>query len=353
MTDKNWLIRTQSKKILGPLSKQKVVEFVQNGTLTKEDEICSGNGYWFWVKEEDLLNKFLYGEEEQGFNPVAEAKTKVANSVTKLVRTSGIVDKLSQESTEDISDTPVIPASEEDKKVEANLNEDGEEILLPDNDDLDFPEPIDYSDTAVATPEPIAPAAPKVSLPNTDTQDSMSLKEASSALDLEDEEEIILPSSDDLDFPDIGSSDEGSNSKLSQIDQLVEEVELSHSNEEEDSLAAQAEEILKSEKKQPLPTAPDLDEEDKIEPMKAVEMPRPKKKKVASKKKSKGKKKRKNDYSFVYLAIAVLIVLLFFISKFYTKLVGKDLFSDIQFKTPTSVVYAQEFRTQDKKKRFF
>lgn len=82
-------------------------------------------------------------------------------------------------------------------------------------------------------------------------------------------------------------------------------------------------------------------------------MPRPKKKKVASKKKSKGKKKRKNDYSFVYLAIAVLIVLLFFISKFYTKLVGKDLFSDIQFKIPTSVVYAQEFRTQDKKKRFF
>lgn len=357
MTERNWLIRTESKKILGPLSKQKVVEFVQNGTLSGEDEICSGNGYWFWVKEEDLLNKFLYGDEEQTFNPVAEAKTKVANSVTKLVKTSGIVEKISKENGDEI---PATPLSSENPATDISTTiNDEEEILLPAEDDLDFPEPIDYSDTAVAAPSSEPNIVQEKPLADVANDESISLAEATSAMDIE-EEEVILPSSDDLDFPDIGGVSESTPaeevaqevSQVSQIDQFVEEVEKN----KEDELAAQAEEILKSEKKQP-PTAPDLDsiEDDNIEPMKAVEMPRPsKKKKSGAKKKSKAKKKkRKNDYSFVYIAIAVLIVLLFFISKFYSKLVGKELFSDIQFKTPTSLVYAQEFRSQDKKKRFF
>jgi hypothetical protein len=72
--EKNWLIRTRSNHILGPVSKEKVMELYQNGSIKPDDEICSGNGYWFFIRETDLVNRFLMGRESQGFNPISEAK---------------------------------------------------------------------------------------------------------------------------------------------------------------------------------------------------------------------------------------------------------------------------------------
>jgi hypothetical protein len=72
---KNWLIRTKNNHILGPVTKQKVLELFENGSIKEEDEICSGNGYWFYVREEDLLNKYLLGSTDQFFNPVTEANS--------------------------------------------------------------------------------------------------------------------------------------------------------------------------------------------------------------------------------------------------------------------------------------
>jgi len=72
--DKNWLIRTKSNHILGPVSKEKVIELYQNGSLKSGDEICSGNGYWFFIREEDMVARFLLGNEVQPFNPLSEAK---------------------------------------------------------------------------------------------------------------------------------------------------------------------------------------------------------------------------------------------------------------------------------------
>ncbi|HXH76363.1 MAG TPA: hypothetical protein VNJ08_15435 [Bacteriovoracaceae bacterium] len=72
--DKNWLIRTKSNHILGPVSKEKVQELYKNGSIKSDDEICSGNGYWFFLREEDIVAKHLLGDEPQGFNPVSEAK---------------------------------------------------------------------------------------------------------------------------------------------------------------------------------------------------------------------------------------------------------------------------------------
>jgi hypothetical protein len=71
---KNWLIRTKSNHILGPVSKEKVVELYQNGSIKPDDEICSGNGYWFFIRESELVDKFLLGTDVQGFNPISEAK---------------------------------------------------------------------------------------------------------------------------------------------------------------------------------------------------------------------------------------------------------------------------------------
>lgn len=71
---KNWLIRTKNNHILGPVSKNKLVDLYKNGSIKSDDEISSGNGYWFFVREKELVDRFLMGDEPQGFNPVQEAE---------------------------------------------------------------------------------------------------------------------------------------------------------------------------------------------------------------------------------------------------------------------------------------
>ncbi len=71
---KNWLIRTQSKQILGPVSREKIVELIDKKMLQDDDEICSGNGYWFYLKEVNLIDRYIVNQTPQHFNPVSEAK---------------------------------------------------------------------------------------------------------------------------------------------------------------------------------------------------------------------------------------------------------------------------------------
>lgn len=73
--DKNWLIRTKSCHILGPVSRDKVIELFKNGSIKPEDEICSGNGHWIWLRETDLVERYLLIAEKQSFNPISEAPT--------------------------------------------------------------------------------------------------------------------------------------------------------------------------------------------------------------------------------------------------------------------------------------
>ncbi len=61
---KDWLIRTKQNQILGPVTLEKIKELIEKGSLVDNDEICQGNGIWFWVKEKDLLNKYVYKIEE-------------------------------------------------------------------------------------------------------------------------------------------------------------------------------------------------------------------------------------------------------------------------------------------------
>lgn len=79
--EKNWLIRTKNNRILGPISKRKVLELIDNKSIKGDDEVCSGNGYWFFVKEDLLVDKYIRSNEVQGFNPVQEAQTVVANGL--------------------------------------------------------------------------------------------------------------------------------------------------------------------------------------------------------------------------------------------------------------------------------
>jgi hypothetical protein len=72
--ERQWLIRTKNNHILGPVSKEKIIELINNGSLKGEDEICSGNGYWIFVREQALIERFLTTTELQCFNPMSEAK---------------------------------------------------------------------------------------------------------------------------------------------------------------------------------------------------------------------------------------------------------------------------------------
>lgn len=86
--EKNWLIRTKSCHILGPVSREKVVELYQNGSIKPEDEICSGNGFWIWLREKDMVDRYLMGNEKQSFNPISEAPDvcgEIAQSTTPPV----------------------------------------------------------------------------------------------------------------------------------------------------------------------------------------------------------------------------------------------------------------------------
>ena len=75
---KDWLIRTRGKKILGPVSKNKIIELVRNRSLSRDDEICAGNGFWFLVSEREYLERHLFGDISQKFNPITEAPDTIS-----------------------------------------------------------------------------------------------------------------------------------------------------------------------------------------------------------------------------------------------------------------------------------
>ena len=51
---------------------------MQSSSLDPNDELASGNGYWFYLKENDLVGKYLYGDVPQSYNPISEAKSVLA-----------------------------------------------------------------------------------------------------------------------------------------------------------------------------------------------------------------------------------------------------------------------------------
>lgn len=120
---KNWLIRTKSNHILGPVSKEKIIELYQNGSIRPEDEVCSGNGYWFFMREKELVESYILGNKKQSFNPISEARDVLTaerqntDSVMEAQTENTLIGKL------DLSSLQA-PAVEEKKKV-------SEEVLKP------------------------------------------------------------------------------------------------------------------------------------------------------------------------------------------------------------------------------
>lgn len=116
--NKNWLIRTKNNHILGPLSKEKVRELYYSNSIKEEDEICSGNGYWFYIKEKSLVEKYLIGDQIQGYNIVSEADSVLT------------VDVPIDESVTEINDDIDLENSESEENS----------LVHPEDDDLEYPD---------------------------------------------------------------------------------------------------------------------------------------------------------------------------------------------------------------------
>lgn len=129
--EKNWLIRTKSNHILGPISKSKLTELLQSGSLKPEDEICSGNGFWMFIREKELLEKYVLADEPQPFNPVSEANSVLTSPVEMNFSEFRSAEELSLDNhiEEDTFDF------EETEKTSG-----ASEISLPDSSELSYPE---------------------------------------------------------------------------------------------------------------------------------------------------------------------------------------------------------------------
>ena len=137
------------------MAKSKVLEFLQKGALGLNDEVTSGNGYWFSLKEKDLIDKYLFGDVPQGYNPISESKSVLSK----------------RENPDKTMSLNATPANKTQVLKGGNLPSD----ILPGESDLEYPD-------ITMVHSHIAPIA----------------KINSAAL-----EEIKLPTSEDLEFPDI------------------------------------------------------------------------------------------------------------------------------------------------------
>lgn len=109
---KNWLIRTKNNHILGPVTKEKIRDLIENGSIKEDDEICSGNGYWLFIREKDLVEKYVFQDRKQSFNPISEAK----NVLTEV----------------EVNDSPA--------PIELEIEPSERHDQLPSQDDLEYPD---------------------------------------------------------------------------------------------------------------------------------------------------------------------------------------------------------------------
>lgn len=190
--NKMWLIRTSKKQIAGPVSTEKVLQFIKKDALKDEDEICSGNGYWFYLREKDLVDQFLIGKEIQPFNQITEAITVLAQISDD---SSDSAKKIEPEIADDITVKTDLGQHQLDKKHNANL---------PSDLDLEFPNVSPDSGSVMAistvekTPEKIQQEQNKKEAPKTKVETGTGTGT----------NEFNVPDASDLEFPNMGNTGE-------------------------------------------------------------------------------------------------------------------------------------------------
>lgn len=212
--ERNWLIRTSQNQILGPVAKEKLLEFIQKGALGLTDEVASGNGYWFALKEKDLVEKYLYGDIPQGYNPISESKSVLARrdnpdktssintspaNATQVIKLSdllpGIAPKNEDLEFPDLAASVAVNAAAPVFKFE---EDDG--LKLPAQDDLEFP---DVNAIAVQVDQTFKYPGPDGATTVNRAVSTNMLSPIAKIKVVLSAEEVILPNEDDLAFPDM------------------------------------------------------------------------------------------------------------------------------------------------------
>lgn len=216
--ERNWLIRTSQNQILGPVAKGKLLEFIQKGALGLTDEVASGNGYWFSLKEKDLVEKYIYGDIPQSYNPISESKSVLARrdnpektssintapanqtQYTQVIKVSEIGGLTPKSEDLEYPDITVV-------RPKASPAESGD-VKIPAADDLEFPDVAAVTSSVSAsfssrptlnlTPTPPSQAPRPQPVAAVQPAPKVNLEKPSHGND-----ETLYPSDDDLAFPDL------------------------------------------------------------------------------------------------------------------------------------------------------
>ena len=318
MAEKNWLIRTKNKQILGPATKEKVIELIEKGSLTADDEITCGNGYWFWIREEDLIDKYLYGDIPQSFNPISEAQ----DVITAKSSPDGITASVTE------SPAPKVEPKKE-PQVSDNLLPDDDDLAYPDEADLDYPdmgddveeeeltpndEDLDYPDVGEVTAE----TSPSLSLSSHTQEVEVPREEPVETIVQEGEENFLYPSAEDLEYPMM----EGVAEELSEeVDDDATDPNMAiPSLEEEPSIEDIP--IQEPVEETPVDVAP-VEELPEEAPYEEPPLPKKKKKKKVRKKKRKVATERKGNDRYLFLILALIIVAIGVVFYYYTEVLNK------------------------------
>lgn len=237
--ERNWLIRTSQNQILGPVAKQKLLEFIQKGALGMMDEVTSGNGYWFSLKEKDLVEKYLHGDLPQGYNPISESRSvlskkdnpdkttsintaPVNNNVTQIIKLDLGSLNATTPKTNDLELPDLTVVTKAPPAVVVN-----NDTRLPNQDDLEFPDVALISSSVSASfnngDQDLQAALTSAKIPMPIPKPSHVQRETKIELAVSTEE-VVLPADDDLAFPDMGMGEAQTSTKIDKANK----VDLSH-----------------------------------------------------------------------------------------------------------------------------
>lgn len=340
--EKCWLIRTRNKQILGPVTKQKIIEFIDKGSLAPEDEVTSGNGYWISIKENNLIEKYVKGDIPQGFNPISEAPNilTVKQEVTKENTGSLNPNTMPKSEDEELPSIKIefdkedaIPVDDDLDYPDMSSPSPTEGPVTPCNDDLEYPDMgiVEESPVAVSTPAPVTPTPVKLNV-------HVAEQEACN------NEEGKLPESDDLEYPDMDELISSPAVEEFDPDATDPNFDLSSADITQDDIVfSEPPQVLEEE-------TPDLPESIKKKVRPSVERastpPIKKKKKV----KKKAKPQRNDRYLF-YILILLIGLIASGAYYYFTNIINSDV---VNFNNPfIHSVHAQTPYSGDVKKKTF
>ncbi len=343
--EKCWLIRTRNKQILGPVTKQKIIEFIDKGSLAPDDEVTSGNGYWILIKEDNLIEKYVKGDIPQGFNPISEAP----NILT--VNQEGI-----KENTGSLNPN-TMPKSKEESTPEIKIDFDKEDAV-PTDDDLDYPDmgspsegpvtpssdDLEYPDMGIVEDSPVQVTKPSPA--NQEKPAPIKMNVHIEAQEACTSEEGKLPASDDLEYPDMGDLVSAPPADEFDPDATDPNFDLSSADITQDDIVfSEPPQVLEEE-------TPDLPESIKKKASPRIERKSSSASTVKKKRKVKKKvKPQRNDRYLFYILILLIGLIASGAYYYFTNIINSDV---VKFNNPfIPSVHAQTPYSGEVKKKTF